>query len=53
MRKPIESEGVEDLSKKVDDPDDDVELVLKIDKMIKSKKNNILVLAYHQCILKY
>ena len=51
MSEQIESKGVEDLSKKVDNPDDVVELVKRIDKMIKNKKNNILMLAYHQGII--
>ena len=56
MRKSIKSEqidskGVEDLSKKVDKPDDAAKLVNKIDKMIKNNKNNILMLAYHEGII--
>ena len=50
MKEQIGSEGVEDLSKNVDSLDDAVELVKKIDKMITNKKNNILMLAYHQRI---
>ena len=38
MSEQIESKGVEDLSKKVDYPDDAAELIKKIDKMIKIKK---------------
>ena len=51
MSEAINSNGVEDLSKKVDSPDDDAELVKKIEKIMKNKKNNILMLAYHQGII--
>ena len=47
----IESKVVEKLSKTVDNPDDAAELIKKIDKIIKIKKNNILTLAYHQGII--
>ena len=50
MSKTFESKGVEDLSKKVDNPDDTVELVNKIEKMIENKKNKILMVAHHQGI---
>ena len=43
-----DSEGLEDLSKNVDSPDNAVKLVRKIENILKSKKNNILILAYHQ-----
>ena len=45
------SEGLEDLSKNVDSPDDAVNLVRKIENVLKSKKNNILILAYHQGLI--
>ena len=48
MTEKIESKGVEELSKNVGNPDDAAELIQKIHKMIKNKKNNILTLAYHQ-----
>ena len=48
MTEVIESKGVEELSKKVDNPDDAVELFKKIEKMIKNKNNNILTLVYPQ-----
>ena len=44
------SKGVEDLSKKVGNLDGVVELIKKIEKIIKNKKNNILAIAYHQGI---
>ena len=47
-REQIENKGLEDLAKNVNNSDDAVELIKKIDKMIKSKKNNILMLAYQQ-----
>ena len=51
MPEQIESGDVEDLSKKVDNPDAVVELIKKIQKIIKNKKNNILTLAYHQGVI--
>ena len=42
---------MEELSKNVDNPDDAVELIKKIKKTIKNKKNNILTLPYHQVII--
>ena len=50
MSEEVDSKGVEDLSKKVDDPDDAVELIGRIERIMKSKKINILMLAYHQGI---
>ena len=44
MSEQTESKGVEKLIKEVDA----AELIKKIDKMIKSKKNNILMVAYQQ-----
>ena len=44
----VDSEGVEDLSKRKDSPDDATELIGRIERIMKSKKNNILILAYHQ-----
>ena len=46
-----DSEGLEDLSKNVDSPDDALKLVRKIENILKSKKNNILILAYHQGLI--
>ena len=46
-----DSKGIEDLSSSVESPDDAAELISKIDRVMKSKKNNILVLAYHQGII--
>ena len=46
-----DSEGVEDLSRNVDSPDDAAKLVGRIERIMKSKKNNILILAYHQGLI--
>ena len=51
MRDEVNSKGVEDLLKKVDNPDDAAELIKKIDRIMKSKTNNILILGYHQGIV--
>ena len=37
MSKEVDSKGVEDLSKKVDNPDDAAELIKKIERIMKSK----------------
>ena len=50
MREKVDSKGVEDLPKKVDNEDDDAELIERMERIVKSKKNNILMLAYHQGI---
>ena len=49
MIEEVDSEGI-DLSRNVESPDDAAELISKIERVMKSKKNNILVLAYHQSI---
>ena len=51
MSEKIESKGVEDFSKNVDNPDDIAKLIKKIDKMIKIKKKHILKLAYEQGVI--
>ena len=52
MTKEFESKGgIEELSKNVDNPDDAVEVIKKIEKIIKNKKNNIFTLAYYQGII--
>ena len=51
MSKEVDSNGVEDVSKNVDNPDDAAELIGRIEHIMKSKKNNILMLAYHQGII--
>ena len=51
MSEQIESKGVEDLSKNVDNADDTAELIKKIGKTINNNKSNIKVKvkrkAYH------
>ena len=51
MSEEVDSKDVEVLSKKIDNPDDAAELIKKIERIMKSKKNNILMLAYHQGII--
>ena len=48
MSKQIESKGIEELAENVDNPDDAAALIMKTDNMIKSKKNNILMIDYQQ-----
>ena len=47
----VDSMGVEDLSRNVDSLDDAAELIGRIEHIMKRKKNNILILAYHQGII--
>ena len=47
----LDSEGIEDLSRIVDSPDDDAELIGRTEHIMKSKNNINLILAYHQCIV--
>ena len=51
MSEEVDSEGIEDLSRNVDSPDDAAELIGRIERIMKNKKNNILILAYHQGII--
>ena len=51
MIEEVASEGIEDLASSVESPDDAAELISKIERVMKSKKNNILVLAYYQGII--
>ena len=48
MSEKIESKGTEELAKNVNNPDDATKLIKKIEKIINSKKNKILMLAYQQ-----
>ena len=48
MSEQTESKDIEELAKKVDNPDNIAELIRKMDKMIKSKKSNILMIDYQQ-----
>ena len=47
----MKAKGVEDQSKKVDKPDDAAEIIKKIDEIMKTKTNSILMLAYYQGIV--
>ena len=51
MREEVDSEGIEHLSRKVYSPDDAAKLIRRIERIMKSKKNNILILAYHQRLI--
>ena len=51
MEKEVDGKSVEDQSKKIDSPYDAAELMKKIDKIMKTKTNNILILTYHQGII--
>ena len=51
MSEEIDNEGIEDLARSVDSPDDAAKLVGRIERIMKSKKNNILILAYHQGLI--
>ena len=45
MSEPIESKGIKELAKNVDDA---AKQIKKMDYMIKSTKNNILLIVYHK-----
>ena len=47
MSEPIERKGIKELANNVDNPDDAVKLIKKLDYMIKCTKNKILLIAYH------
>ena len=51
MSEEVDNEGIEDLSRNVDSPDDAAKLVRRIERIMKSKNNNILILAYHQGLI--
>ena len=51
MSEEVDSEGVEDLSRNVDSADDAAKLVGRIERIVKSKNNNVLILAYHQGLI--
>ena len=44
MSEEVDSEGIEDLSSNMDSPDDAANLGGRIERIMKSKKNNILIL---------
>ena len=49
--KEVDSEGIEDLSRNVNSPDDAAKLVGRIERIMQSKKNNILIFASHQGLI--
>ena len=51
MSEEVDSKGVKDVSKNVDNPDDDAELIENIEHIMKCKKNKISKLAYHPGII--
>ena len=51
MIEEVDSKGVEDLIKNVDNPDDAAELIERVERIMNCKKNNILMLAYQQGII--
>ena len=51
MIEEVDSEGTEDLSGNAESPENAAKRISKIECIMKSKKNNILVLAYHQGII--
>ena len=51
MIEEVDSKDIENLSGSVKNPDDAAELISEIERVIKSRGNSILVLAYHQGII--
>ena len=47
----VECKDIENLSSTVKSPNDAAELICKIERVIISRKNSILVLAYHQGVI--
>ena len=47
----VDCKDTENLSSSVKNPNDAAELISKIERVIKSRKNSILVLAYHQGVI--
>ena len=47
----VDSMGAEDLSRTADSRDHAAELIERMERIMKSKKNNMLVLIYHQGII--
>ena len=47
----VDCKDIENLSSGVKSPNDAAELISKIGRVIKSRKNSILVLAYHQGVI--
>ena len=51
MIREIDSKDIENLSSIVKSPNNAAELISKIERVIKSRKNSILVLAYHHGVI--
>ena len=51
MSEGVDRKGIENLLRNVDSPDDAAKLVGRIERIMKSKKNNILILPYHQGLI--
>ena len=51
MSEEVDSKGIEDLIKNVNNPDDAAKLIERVERIMKSKKNNVLMLAYQQNII--
>ena len=51
MSEEVDREGIEYLSRNVYSPDYAAKLVRRIERIMKSKKNNILILAYYQGLI--
>ena len=47
----VDCEDIENVSSSVKSPNDVAELISKIERVIKSRKNSILILAYHQGVI--
>ena len=47
----VDCKDIENLSSSVKSPNNAAELISKIERVIKSRKNSILVLAYHQGVI--
>ena len=51
MSEEVAGESIEKFSRNVNSLDDAAGLVGRMERLIKSKKNNILILAYHQGLI--
>ena len=47
----VDCKEIENLSSSLKSPNDATELISKIERVIKSRKNSILILAYHQGVI--
>ena len=51
MIREVDCKDIENLSSSVKSPNDAAELISKIERVIKSRKNSIWILAYHQGVI--